>query len=215
MKLSQHGDFDPSLVDRARQAMSFRFSEVDEYSFATCERPDGSRYGTGGQCRKGTETTPGSAPEAREAVEKLQKRIARQEKAVQRLSNMTGVTRREVEVEREELKQLKDRLAQAKNVQRNGPPKARNANDIFLDLQKLGKGPSAQKEALLKEYFAAVGTAPAPPKPKSAPKPVGGTAEQRMVLKRLEERLDSAVTRREQERVSEAIRQLTREMDEG
>lgn len=54
MKLSQHGDFDPSLVERARDAMTYRFSEVDEYSFATCERPDGSRYGTSGQCRKGT-----------------------------------------------------------------------------------------------------------------------------------------------------------------
>lgn len=212
MKLSQHGDFDPSLVDRAREAMSFRFSEVDSaesYDFARCQRADGSFYGTAGQCRLG------SPAEARAEVEKLTKRIARQEKAVQRLAGMTGVSRGEVEIERNELKQLKDRLAEAKRIQRNGPPKARSANDIFLDLQKLGKGPSAQKEALLKEYFAAVGTAPAPPKPKSAPKPVGGTAEQRMVLKRLEERLDSAVTRREQERVSEAIRQLTREMDEG
>lgn len=28
-----------------------------EYDFTTCERPDGSRYGTGGKCRKGSETT--------------------------------------------------------------------------------------------------------------------------------------------------------------
>lgn len=57
MKLSQHGDFDPALIDRARQAMSFRFSEVDSaesYDFARCQRPDGSIYGTSGQCRKGT-----------------------------------------------------------------------------------------------------------------------------------------------------------------
>jgi hypothetical protein len=33
-----------------------RFSEA--YDFATCQRPDGSKYGTGGRCRKGTETTP-------------------------------------------------------------------------------------------------------------------------------------------------------------
>ena len=34
------------------------FSEA--YDYMTCERPDGSKYGTGGQCRKGTETSPGS-----------------------------------------------------------------------------------------------------------------------------------------------------------
>ena len=34
------------------------FSEA--YDFTTCARPDGSKYGTGGQCRKGKETTPGS-----------------------------------------------------------------------------------------------------------------------------------------------------------
>ena len=27
------------------------------WEFRTCQRPDGSYYGTGGQCRKGTETT--------------------------------------------------------------------------------------------------------------------------------------------------------------
>lgn len=29
---------------------------AEEYSFRTCQRSDGSYYGTGGQCRKGTET---------------------------------------------------------------------------------------------------------------------------------------------------------------
>jgi len=31
------------------------FSESKEYDFTTCIRPDGSAYGTGGKCRKGTE----------------------------------------------------------------------------------------------------------------------------------------------------------------
>jgi hypothetical protein len=31
------------------------FAEGDSYDFTTCIRPDGSAYGTGGKCRKGTE----------------------------------------------------------------------------------------------------------------------------------------------------------------
>lgn len=33
---------------------------AEAYNYTTCERPDGSKYGTSGQCRKGKETTPGS-----------------------------------------------------------------------------------------------------------------------------------------------------------
>jgi hypothetical protein len=42
----------------AIQAYSGRvnFSESETYDFARCVRPDGSVYGTGGKCRKGTET---------------------------------------------------------------------------------------------------------------------------------------------------------------
>lgn len=39
---------------------AFLNAATDKYDFATCQRPDGSKYGTGGQCRKGTPTTPGS-----------------------------------------------------------------------------------------------------------------------------------------------------------
>ena len=31
------------------------FAEGDSYDFTTCIRPDGSAYGTGGKCRKGSE----------------------------------------------------------------------------------------------------------------------------------------------------------------
>jgi hypothetical protein len=42
----------------AIQAHSGRvdFSESETYDFTRCVRPDGSAYGTGGKCRKGTET---------------------------------------------------------------------------------------------------------------------------------------------------------------
>lgn len=39
----------------AAQAQSSDFSEKGTYDFTRCVRPDGSAYGTGGKCRKGTE----------------------------------------------------------------------------------------------------------------------------------------------------------------
>ncbi len=40
---------------------AFEFGEGNEYlslDFARCQRPDGSYYGTGGQCRKGVSVGP-------------------------------------------------------------------------------------------------------------------------------------------------------------
>lgn len=37
------------------QGLSFRESGENSYDFTRCVRPDGSSYGTGGKCRKGTE----------------------------------------------------------------------------------------------------------------------------------------------------------------
>jgi len=39
------------------QTQSADFSEGESYDFTRCMRPNGSIYGTRGQCRKGTETT--------------------------------------------------------------------------------------------------------------------------------------------------------------
>ena len=50
-----------ALLDEAKNARNFS----EAYDFTTCARPDGSKYGTGGQCRKGKETTPGSKEEAK------------------------------------------------------------------------------------------------------------------------------------------------------
>ena len=46
------------------------FSETDTFDFARCQRPDGSYYGTGGQCRKGT---PVDAKEKRPLKERYKK----------------------------------------------------------------------------------------------------------------------------------------------
>ena len=53
------GSFNQKSLELFQEAMSESmfsdFSEGDSYDFTTCIRPDGSAYGTGGKCRKGTE----------------------------------------------------------------------------------------------------------------------------------------------------------------
>ena len=62
-------------AELAAQKQSADFAEGDTYDFTTCIRPDGSAYGTGGKCRKGTEgkvtATPGMAARVKAAKEKL------------------------------------------------------------------------------------------------------------------------------------------------
>ena len=47
------------------QAQAADFSESDTYDFTRCVRPDGSFYGTRGQCRKGSQTGAKAAEEPR------------------------------------------------------------------------------------------------------------------------------------------------------
>ena len=52
------GNFSPEALEMfqlAASEQSYEFSEGDTYDFTRCVRPDGSSYGTGGKCRKGTE----------------------------------------------------------------------------------------------------------------------------------------------------------------
>ncbi len=75
-KLSQHGAFDPEFEKAAREQLLVEFTEswadrcgewssddfgeiMDGFDFAACQRPDGSIYGTSGQCRKGTPVSIG------------------------------------------------------------------------------------------------------------------------------------------------------------
>lgn len=63
------GHFDDKALElfKANFSESTEFSEKDEaYDFARCQRPDGSIYGTSGQCRKGTPTSD-KAPEKKAA----------------------------------------------------------------------------------------------------------------------------------------------------
>jgi hypothetical protein len=53
------GGFTEEALAAYQKALAERegidFAEGDSYDFTTCIRPDGSAYGTGGKCRKGTE----------------------------------------------------------------------------------------------------------------------------------------------------------------
>lgn len=75
------GYFDPKAVElfQANFSESLEFSEdTESYDFARCQRPDGSFYGTSGQCRKGKESgakeaasakKQGAAPATREQAQ--------------------------------------------------------------------------------------------------------------------------------------------------
>ena len=47
-----------AYAELAAEKQGLDFAEGDSYDFTRCVRPDGSTYGTGGRCRKGTETAP-------------------------------------------------------------------------------------------------------------------------------------------------------------
>jgi hypothetical protein len=81
------GGFSDEALEAYKQALAEQagtdFAEGDLYDFTTCIRPNGTAYGTGGRCRKGTEgesksgeqpkvtATPGMAAKVKAAKEKL------------------------------------------------------------------------------------------------------------------------------------------------
>ena len=54
---------------------SFNFSETEVYDFTRCVRPDGSAYGTGGKCRKGTEQVKEIIPNIRGKAKEPKKKV--------------------------------------------------------------------------------------------------------------------------------------------
>ena len=85
---------------------SFNESAQEAWDFARCQRPDGTYYGTGGTCRKGSQ------------VADLEKRIARQERFL-RTANPSKYSPKEIEIEKKELQRLKSQLAGMKSTTRN------------------------------------------------------------------------------------------------
>jgi hypothetical protein len=74
------GYFSEETLDKyahlAAEKLDADFAEGNLYDFTTCIRPDGSAYGTGGKCRKGTE---GEAKE-KKAIDQLGSMLPKGEK---------------------------------------------------------------------------------------------------------------------------------------
>lgn len=77
-----HGSFSEEALEQfaqlAAQTQSANFSEGDTYDFTRCVRPDGTFYGTRGQCRKGSQTGAKAAEKSKDrernaAIEKISK----------------------------------------------------------------------------------------------------------------------------------------------
>jgi secreted Zn-dependent insulinase-like peptidase len=117
------------------------------YNFATCERPNGSRYGTGGQCRKGSE----------------------------------------VSAERSTAKKS---------------PQATLDNLLKQEQEARDKGDTEKARKLMREHMNLVKELNSVPKKDVRP------SIQQIQLERLQDRLDDAVTVKEQERISTAIKEL-------
>lgn len=69
--MKSRGTFKPEAIEQLYSAYAGRYGEdqgydararnfSEAYDYTTCERPDGSKYGTSGQCRKGKEVSPES-----------------------------------------------------------------------------------------------------------------------------------------------------------
>jgi hypothetical protein len=100
------------------------------FDFTTCQRPDGSKYGTSGHCRKGTQTeTVARTPSGRrgtpkqKAMKELATRIKRQETAIARMSP-GKYTKKEIDIEKQTLQEMKSKLAGMKSTTRTPKPKA-------------------------------------------------------------------------------------------
>jgi hypothetical protein len=132
------------------------------YNFATCERPNGSRYGTAGKCRKGSEvsTEQNTAKKSSQAT----------------LDNL--------------LKQ--EREARDKGDTETARKLMREHMNLVKELERSDASMSL--------------------KGKDSPKSERPSVQQ-IQLDRLQERMDDAVTVKEQERISTAIKELMKRMN--
>jgi hypothetical protein len=103
---SEGGETDALLME-AYQLLSEDFSE-GSYDFTTCMRPDGSKYGTGGQCRKGTQTDA--------AIAKVKTQMQGHAKALARARQAGSES--DVAYRKEELKKSMEKLKQLRTKQR-------------------------------------------------------------------------------------------------
>jgi len=201
---------------KSQDAESF----AEAYDFARCQRSDGSFYPIpdGKKCRKGTEASPidpgakrlrqGQKPVI-EAAKKLKTDFRKEVEAgaKKRKELDAGMEQRQKEEAR--LKRaFAQVLAKERNARRDGDDDA--ARKFMRASLKINKRLDEVQGARL------TGAAPKRKSPAKKKESSGGggkgTPEQRMQLERLQDRLDDAVTIKEQQRIGSAISALQKQM---
>ena len=211
--LSMAGKSKGKSSDHAERLVSMGYSEdvaqevsamLDgTYDFTTCERPNGSRYGTGGKCRKGTEVSA----EEKSAIDQLADLLPEGEKILDSSGKshtvgkpkMTKSEKIAAEVMSDsKFKSDKKRIAE---MIRRGVPKDTDFIALVGDTRKkLGGGSTDTVRSLTKKkepFETAV--APVPPKSAMTSKdPVAAALARQESLKEF--------NRRENARIAEMIR---------
>lgn len=190
MKLSQHGDFDPSLEKSVRRMLEVEFSEgadaSEDFEFAqVCQRKDGSVYGTQGQCRKGTPISVGPG-EGMPAIAKKAKERGLKQADVKSIADAVRekygakVVKRGSALE-SAVRRLNERLQPAEQKPEDRPVRDLRTESLQRRMLTAGdRGLEARREMVRRH----LGTAnvppraamPATPKPKPEPKGEGTKA---------------------------------------
>lgn len=209
--------FTDEALRNAQALAELEFSE--SYDFARCQRADGSFYPIpeGKQCRKGTKASPidhgakrlGGRKPVVEGGKKLKTDFRKEvaEGAARRRKGEANIVSKQKEEARLR-KAIARMYSRETNARRDGDTAA--AKKFMKAHGELVKR--------LEEVTGAKGYDAAPKRParsKSSKKSGSGTPEQRMQLRRLEERMDNASTVKDQQRISTAIRELRKRMGEG
>jgi hypothetical protein len=125
-KLKNHfGQFDNVSQEAYMEAAT------EKYDFSTCQRPDGSKYGSPGRCVKGTETSPASKDD-----KKSGSKSASGGGGSASSSSGGGPTKADISTKRKEVREM-DKVAKAAD---------KSADKADKKFQK-SKSPADQKEA--------------------------------------------------------------------
>ena len=192
-------------------------SFAEAYDFARCQRADGSFYGIpeGKQCKKGTKASPidQGAKRQREGQKPVVEKPKRPKTDFRKEVEAGAKKRREREAGMEQRQKEEARLRRAlaqvlakeRNARRDGDDES--AKKFMRASIKINKRLDEVEGARL------TGAAPKRQSPAKKKESEGkGTPEQRMQLERLRDRMDDAVTVKEQQRISSAIKDLERRM---
>ena len=177
-----YGNFSPEVIEFFAEVVGEENFSETLFDFATCERPDGSRYGTSGHCRKGTQVeSEGKASSGGFNVETAKKQR-------QDLAGQIVKLAMQPKLSPEQFKTMNDLQNKA----------------LALDKQIIAAG--SKMEGRVQNQAA-----------KARARIAGGTnkrvldkasTEKEQLISRLQDKMDKAVTIKEQQRIAQAIQEL-------